>query len=163
MTEHTAWADLPNAKYIDLVIASMNKNTAVWSAAWATARDAARGAAWATARDAARGAAWDAASTAARGAARDAAWDAARGAARDAAWDAAWDAAQDAALAAAQDAALAAASGAALALIAWDDYGYLLDEKPENVKMLALLGNHAAVLLYPACVALQNTKELEMA
>jgi hypothetical protein len=28
--------------------------------------------------------------------------------------------------------------------------------------MLALLGNQAAVLLYPACVALQNVKELEM-
>jgi hypothetical protein len=28
--------------------------------------------------------------------------------------------------------------------------------------MLALLGNHAAVLLCPACIALQNIKELEM-
>jgi hypothetical protein len=143
MTEHTAWADLPNVKYIDLVMDSLKKNPAVWSAA----RDAARDAAW----DTAWNAAWDAASNAARnaawGAARNAAWDAARDAARDAAWDAARNAAWN----------------AALALIAWDDCGYLLEEKSEDVKMLALLGNQAAVLLYPACVALNTTKELEMA
>jgi hypothetical protein len=136
MTEHTAWSDLPNAKYIDLVIALMNKNPAVWGAAWAAA-------AWAAAWNAALDAARDAARTAARDAVRVAAWDAARDAAWTAAWDAAW--------------------GAILALIAWDDCGYLLEENPENVKMLALLGHQAAVLLYPACVALQNIKELEMA
>jgi hypothetical protein len=125
MTEKTAWSDLPNAKYIDLVIASMKKNPAALAAAWGAARGAARAAAW------------------------DAA--AARAAARDAAWDAAWDAAKE------------AAWTAVLALIAWDDCGYLLEEKPENVKMLALLGNHAAVLLYHACLALQSIKELEMA
>jgi hypothetical protein len=137
MTE-TAWADLPNAKYIDLVMDSLKKNPAVWSAAWGAVWGAAWGAVW--------GAAWDAASTAAREAASDAA--------RDAAWGAAWGAARTTAR--------NAAWGAALALIAWDDYGYLLKENPENVKMLALLGNQAAVLLYPACVALQNTKELVM-
>jgi hypothetical protein len=106
MTEKTAWADLPNAKYIDLVIASLKKTPTKWYAAW------------------------------------DAAWDAV--------WDAAWTAAWT------------AAKGAVLALIAWDDCGYLLEEKSEDVKMLSLLGNHAAVLLYPACIALQNTKDLEM-
>jgi hypothetical protein len=125
MTEKTAWSDLPNAKYIDLVIASMKKNPAALAAAWGAARGAARAAAW------------------------DAA--AARAAARDAAWDAAWDAAKE------------AAWTAVLALIAWDDCNYLLEENPEDVKMLALLGHQAAVLLYPACVALQNIKELEMA
>jgi hypothetical protein len=132
MTEHTAWADLPNAKYIDLVMDSLKKNPAALAAAWDAARGAARGAA--------RAAAWDAAG--ARAAARDAAWDAEWDAARTAAWDAAWN--------------------AILALIAWDDYGYLLEENPEDVKILALLGHQAAVLLYPACVALNTTKELEM-
>jgi hypothetical protein len=138
MTEKTAWADLPNAKYIDLVMDSVKKNPEEWDAV----RDAAWNAAW--------NAAWDAAWTAAW----NAAWDAARTAARTAAWGAAKDAAKDAAR--------TAAWGAALALIAWDDCGYLLEEKPEDVKILALLGNHAAVLLYPACLALQNVKELEM-
>jgi hypothetical protein len=135
MAAKSAWADLPNAKYIDLVIDSVKKNPAAW--------DAAGDAVWDATWDAARDATWDATRNATRNAARDATWGAARDAARDAARTAAW--------------------GAALALIAWDDCGYLLEEKPEDVKMLALLGNQAAVLLYPACVALQNTKELEIA
>jgi hypothetical protein len=134
MTEKTAWADLPNAKYIDLVIASLKKNPAVWGAAWDAARGAARGAAW----DAAWGVTWNAA--------RGAAWDAVRNAASGAASGAAWNVAYD----------------AILALTSWDNYGYLLEENPEDVKMLALLGNQAAVLLYIGCLALQHTQELEM-
>jgi hypothetical protein len=137
MAAKSAWADLPNAKYIDLVMDSLKKNPAVW--------DAVRDAVW----DAARDAEWTAA--------RETAWGVARDAARDAARTAAWGVARDAA----RDAARTAAWGVALALIAWDDCNYLLEEKPEDVKILALLGNQAAVLLYPACVALQNTKELE--
>jgi hypothetical protein len=147
MTEKTAWADLPNAKYIDLVMDSLKKNPA------------------------ARGAEWGAACGAARDAARDMARDAAWSAERSAVWEAAWDAAREAASAveksASKSAVWAAAStaawGALLALITWDDCGHLLEENPENVKMLALLGNHAAVLLYHACLALQSIKELEMA
>jgi hypothetical protein len=154
MAAKSAWSDLPNAKYIDLVMDSLKKNPAVWSAAstavWSAAWDKVSTAAW--------GAAWGAASTAALDAAREAASDAAR----DAAWDAAWDAACDAACDAARTAAWGAAWGAILALIAWDDCGYLFEETPEEVKILALLSNQAAVLLYPACVALQNVKELEM-
>jgi len=124
----TAWADLPNAKHIDRILADLEKNTDNWYAAW----DAARDAAW----NAARGDARDAARDDARDAARDAAWYAARTAASDAAWYAAW--------------------GAISALIAYDDCAYLLDEKPEHVQMLALLGNEKALLLYQACVALQK-------
>jgi hypothetical protein len=134
MSNTSAWSELPNAKYIDLVIDSLKKNPAAWAVA--------KNAAWKVAMDAAR--------TAARTAARGVTWNAARGAAWDAAWGAAWGAARN------------AAWGAILALIAWDNCGYLLEEKPEDVKMLALLGNHAAVLLYPACLALNTTKELEM-
>ena len=125
MNENTAWADLPNAKYIDLVIASLKKNAAIWNSASDTASN--------TVRNAAREAAWIAA--------WEAVWIAASDAAYGAAWGAAWDAVR--------------------ALIAWDDCGYLLDEKPEVVKMIALLGNQAAVLLYPACFALNKSKELE--
>ena len=128
----TAWADLPNAKHIDRILADLKKNPDKWNAAW----NAARGTAW----DAARGAAWDAAWTAAW----DAVWDATRDATRSAASDAAWTAART------------AARGAILALIAYDDCAYLLDEKPEHVQMLALLGNEKALLLYQACVALQK-------
>jgi hypothetical protein len=79
-------------------------------------------------------------------AARSAAWDAVRNAASGAASGAAWNVAYD----------------AILALTSWDDCGYLLEENPEDVKMLALLGNQAAVLLYIGCLALQHTQELEI-
>jgi len=132
----TAWADLPNAKHIDRLLADLEKNPDKWSAAWSAERYAAwsteRYAAWDAARDAAWYASWYAARTDARNAARDAAWSAAR----NAAWYAAWY--------------------AILVLIACDDCAYLLDEKPEHVQMLALLGNQAALLLYPACVAMQK-------
>ena len=52
----TAWTHLPNAKYIDQVLASVKANPESWSAAW----DATRGAAWNAAWNAARNAAWDA-------------------------------------------------------------------------------------------------------
>jgi len=140
----TAWADLPNAKHIDRILADLEKNPDKWNAAWNAARTAAwsaeRYAAWDAARDAARNAVNNAAWTAAW----DAAWDAARNAARDDAW---YDARADA---------RADARDAILALIAYDDCAYLLDEKPEHVQMLALLGNERALLLYQACVALQK-------
>jgi len=124
----TAWADLPNAKHIDRILADLKKNTDRWSATR------------------------NAASDATRNAAVDAAWNAARNAARTAAWNAAWDAVWDAA----RGAAWGSARDAILALIAYDDCIYLLDEKPEYVQMLGLLGNQQAILLYPACLALQK-------
>ena len=95
-------------------------------------------------------AAWDAA--------RDAAWTAAYNAARDAAYNAA----RDAAWTAARDAAAYTAIDAILALIAYDNCAYLLNEKPEDVHMFALLGQPTAILLYPACLALSEQKEKEL-
>ena len=68
----------------------------------------------------------------------DAAWGAARGAARDAAWDAAW--------------------GAIAALVAWDDCAYLLDQAPDFLRaQINLVGDHRAVLLLPAVIAMKET------
>jgi len=120
-----AWADLPNAKHIDRIIADLKLNPGAWFTAQTSARDAARTAAWDAARNAA-----------------NAIYNAVNNAAWTAAWDAAWD--------------------AILALVVYDDYAYLLDEKPEHVQILALLGNQQAILLYPACVALHQ-KEREIA
>jgi len=88
--------------------------------------------------------AWDAAWAAAR----DAAYDAARGAALDAAYDASRGAARDAAL------------DALLALVAWDYAGDLMDLPAEQVKVLAILGDQAALLMYPAITAMETTQEL---
>ena len=101
-------------------------------------------------------AAWDAIWNASRDAARHAARDAIWNTARDVSWAEAWAAVMNAP----SDIVVVALSDAVRALIAWDDCGYLLDEKPEDVKMLALLGNQAAIMLYPACFALNKSKEL---
>ena len=64
------------------------------------------------------------------------------GAARSAAWGAAGD----------------AAWGAILALIAWDDCAYLLDQTPELLQaQINLVGDHRAVLLLPAVIAMKET------
>ena len=95
---------------------------------------------------------------AARGAARGAAWGAARGAALDAAWEAARGAALDAAWGAALDAVWGVARGAVVALIAWDDCAYLLDQTPELLQaQINLVGDRRAVLLLPAVVAMRET------
>ena len=73
-------------------------------------------------------------------------WDSARDAALDAAWDAA------------RDAAWVAAWGACAALVAWDDAGDLLDLPVDAVRLLAGVGHHSAVLLLPACIALNGGK-----
>ena len=120
----TAWSHLPNAKYIDLILADLKSNPERWNAANVAAMGAARGAAYV------------------------------------AAWGAARDAAIGAILALiAYDA--DAAYGAVLALIAYDDCVWLLNEKPEHVRLLAILGESpAAVLLYPAVLAMQKEREL---
>ena len=76
------------------------------------------------------------------------AWAAARNAARNASRNAAWDAAWD------------AAWYATIALIAWDDCAYLLDTDPDKVRVLALLGQPAAVLLLPAAITFDQVKEM---
>ena len=79
-----------------------------------------------------------------------AAWDTSRGAAWDAAWDAAWGAAWDAAR--------GAARGAIAALVAWDDCAYLLDQAPDFLRAQTnLVGDHRAILLLPAVIAMKET------
>ena len=97
------WSHLPNAKYIDRIIAHAKANPTAW-AAWRVTYDAAQ--------------------------------DAARGAARGAPWD------------------------ALLALVAWDYAGDLMDLPAEQVKVLAILGDQSAILMYTAIAAMETTQEL---
>ena len=87
-----------------------------------------------------------------------------RGAAYVAAYDAAWNAVSDGAWNAAWYAVPAVACGAAwdaiLALVVWDYSGGLMDLPAEQVKVLAILGDQAAILMYPAIVAMETTQEL---
>lgn len=95
-----------------------------------------------------RDAAWDASLASVMVAA---AWDAAATSVNDAAWYAAWGAANDAAW---------AAWGAVLALVAWNHAGDLMDSSAEQVKVLAILGDRAALLMYPAIATMETTQEL---
>ena len=64
-----------------------------------------------------------------------------------------------AAYAAARDAAWGAARGACAALVAWDDCAYILDMPADAVRLLAAVGNHAAILLLPAVLAMTETSK----
>ena len=131
------WSHLPNAKYIDSILSHVKNNHKAWAtveckAAWSAAGDAARLAA----RDSVeRNAAWSAPSP-------------------TAAWSAVNAAVMLECSLIAQD---SAAWSAILALIAWDHAGALLDLPAEQVRVLALLGQPAAILMYPAVSAMENT------
>jgi len=125
------WSHLPNASRIDQLLTHAKANPKEW----VVASDAAQRA---------------------RSAALMAARDAARVAARVAAWEAAWDAAWDAVSDAVSDAAYYAAYYAAVALVAWDHSGSLLDLPSDQVLMLSKLGQPAAILMYPAVLAMSD-------
>jgi len=57
MSNKTTWADLPNSKYIGMILGLLKKDFAAWDAA----RDAAWDAVWNASRDTARDTARDAA------------------------------------------------------------------------------------------------------
>jgi len=95
---------------------------------------------------------WDAAKD------RGAALNAARGAARHEVWGAAVDAAWDAAVDAVHFASRDAAWDAIAALIAFDYAGELFSLPRFVVRAMADKGDHAAVLLYPAMLAMGEDK-----
>jgi len=126
-----SYAHLPNAPHIDRILAHVKEHPEKWVNAWDATRGGDRSAALAAARDVARGAAR---------AAWIAAWIAAWANARDDAWDAAWD----------------AAWSALAALTAWDGASAFLDQDPDVLRMAAAAGNHAAVLMLPAALAMRG-------
>ena len=130
------WSHLANAKHIDRIIAHVKANPEARAARAATREmAAARDAAWLARR----------AASAAMSAARSAAWSAALpgiGRSTAAAW-AAW-----------------VARDAISALVAWDHAGGLIDLPADQVKVLAILGDQAAILMYPAIAAMETTREL---
>jgi hypothetical protein len=44
--------------------------------------------------------------------------------------------------------------------VAWDHAGGLIDLPADQVKVLAILGDQAAILMYPAIAAMETTREL---
>lgn len=134
MKQTTAWSHLPNAAHIDRVLADLRERPQAWRA-----EHAAWNVTW-RAEHAAWNDAWGATRDAARDAARNAAWSAARDAVHDAALCAAWD----------------AAGHAISALIAWDHASEYFGFSPKHLHVLANLGDHKAILLLPAVLAMQT-------
>jgi hypothetical protein len=129
------WDYLPNAKHIDFVLEHVKHLDA-----WASLRWVIGTAAWS--------AAWNATKSVTGNKVSHAVWDSLQ----DAVWNATWhlsDGARDV---------LWDALGA---LIAFDDCAHLLYSDPKEVEILAKLGVHAAVLLFPATVVINacNTKQ----
>jgi hypothetical protein len=81
-----------------------------------------------------------------------------------AAWErartAAWTAASSAAWAAAWDAVLDTARTTIVALIVWPESAEYLDLSVESVRVLALLGDQRAILMLPAVIAFERSKNV---
>ena len=123
----TAWDHLPNAVHIDRVIASAKANPTQWGADWEVGHSAEMETAWHKAwRES-----WDTMQLQYRGAT----WDAAAAVARDTL----------------QSAAVGGVLETILALITYEDCAYLIDSAPDDIRMLAMLGDHCAMLLLTAC------------
>ena len=134
------WSHLPNAVYIDQILAHVKTNPEKWEAANGTMYASAWDAAWNAALDAAWNAAGNEAAWNAANAARtEAAWDAARKEMSATGWNAAW--------------------GAILALLTYPDCAYMLNMSPEQIKIYAGLDVRGAVLLLPAVIAMEKEND----
>jgi hypothetical protein len=130
-----AWSHLPNAKHIDWVLETLEKDPKVWRASLFSVEHGALDvfrSMWGAAGLAVWSTSWD---SLAVKAALDAAGKATNGDAKGAMW------------------------GAIAALVAWDDSGSLLDMSVEEVTELARAGNQAAVLMLPAVIVKNKLKE----
>jgi len=125
------WSHLPNAKHIDWVLETLEKDSEMWEVAW----DDKWRFAWDAAENAAQNASLSSLKTAEWRAAWRAGWDAVEGDE----WRSVW--------------------GSIAALIAWDDSAELLDMSVEEVKGLVKESNHAAVLLLPAVIVKHELKD----
>ena len=132
---NNAWDTLPNAKYIDRLLAAVRANPQAFAdnATRVAARNATQAAARATAARAATREATRA--TATQAAAREAA----RAAPKAAVWEAA----------------LGAVLDAVLALIAYDDLGALFDRPLTDAEALEALGDDRVLLLLPVLRAME--------
>jgi len=132
-----ALSHLPNAAYIDRVLASVKSYPELWD----QARNLARDQAW--------GQVWSQSLSKAWGQARDQAWDQGRKQAWYQALDQAFDQSFD------------QARSALLALIAYDDCAKYLDLPLDQLQMLYHLTDHpACILLQPAVLVFAKEKEL---
>ena len=130
MTAQTEWAHLPNAKYIDMILSDLKSYPDNWA-------------------------------NVSLGALCRAAWNEAKRVIWNDRMDAIWNEAKNVASNATRSEECQSGWSpifAIFALIAYDDCTYMLDCDPDEIKLLAKLGDHKAVLLLPACIAFNTIK-----
>jgi hypothetical protein len=140
--DQSPWKDLPNATQIDRILDDMKSRSKVWSSPIFinTLREMTSGLDWPIFVDKAKSEAYAANMRLYRTAVLSAAADHIIRIAKTVAnYHARYDAAH-----------------AILALIVWDDCGYILDTSPKNVHLMALIGHSPSILLLPAVTALHH-------
>lgn len=130
--DKTKWARLPNAAHIDRVLVSIKSHPSQWNVSWKEVLSPVIvEPAWCAAQDTVY-----------------------ESLDRRIAWKEMWE------ISRAIPAARVVARDALLCLVAYDDCGYMLDSEVDELKILAALGDERAILLLPACIALNAIKEL---
>ena len=144
----TAWSHLPNAKHIDRILSHFKSHTADWDAARDENMDESRSAAWRVAKHVVEGVNIDAIWWAAHSALYDVTIRLGRAMTLTENWNPVWYHARHAAWC------------TILALIAWDESAEYLNLSSKQVRIMALLGDNKAILLLPAVLVFEKSKEL---
>lgn len=132
------WDNLPNAKHIDRVLASLKANPEKWNAVLDEVWSASYDIAWCASYNIA----WDVVDRSARALARNAAYNAAYQAARG-------ETRSDG---------RRAARRTILGLVAYDNCAHLLDSTPDELLILHTLGDERAALFIPAAKVFSEEK-----
>lgn len=147
-TRHHYWACLPNAKVIDDILLALRDHAPVWARVWSTVRKKT----WHDARYRSLTLAYaDALSLD-----RKAEWNATCDEAWDIAHEVAWNAEWNDILNNARDDARSAVCNVLGALVAYDDCASVLTSKPEEIEVLAILGDDISILMYPAVAVMHE-------
>lgn len=133
----TTWAHLPNSKHIDWVLASAMEHPEIWEEAWNTTREMRSYTTYSIK--------WHAMRTIIREIST-------KEAAYRAEWGYLWDEMGGPVMCATRD--------AILALIAHDECGYMIESEVGELKLLAKFGDPRAIMLLPACIVFNKSKEI---
>jgi hypothetical protein len=137
----TAWSHLPNAEHIDRILKDVKVNRGRWLAASTKAETVIEEEVRIAAMDEYCRVAWDNdISQSIWSALLDSPGRQFRFSSWAEAWDAAWD--------------------AMVSLVVWDDAGDYLNLSVDQVQELAMLGDKKAILMLPAVLAFEKSKEL---
>jgi hypothetical protein len=149
MVQRTHWAHLPNAKYIDWVLATRETHPEKWGMAWNAIYNSVWNAKYNAALESARRAALRTAGNTVSAVVRSNAMTAARQAAAGERW---WEKTLD----------RVTAWEAIQPLIAYDDCGCMIESEVDEIKILTKIDDPRAILLLPACIVFNEMKKISI-